>query len=498
MRLPKVPKVARGLRFRLTLSYVAFFTLMLAGAGMVSRQFLASRLDENIRDVLNQEWAAMKGYLHIRMGKPDWIYDRGDEDEVYIVSRLKQVYMLADPNGKVIDWSAIYKSMGFDTPAEVRAVIARGSKEVTWRTRVTEDGVPFLLRSGVVYADDRLHDPFFVAIGRSLENNERVLGAFTRIYLGLMPVMIFGGGLLSWLLAGRALRPVTGVAQAAQRLTGSNLSLRIPTRGAGDELDYLIETFNRMTERLESSFQQIRQFSTDVSHELRTPLTAIRGQLEVALFTAKDPEHYRDAIVNALQDIERLSQIVRALLLLAQVESGQVALQRSRFDLSGTVRDIIDQFQIPAEERRVRLAADLPPECPVEMDRVQIERLISNLVSNGVKYAPAGGEVRVTLRPTRGAIEIVVADNGRGIAPQHLPHIFERFYRVPAQETDDERGLGLGLSFVHWIARAHGGRVSVESELNKGTRFTVWLPLTMPAPTAPEAIAEAGALSSRA
>ena len=156
-------------------------------------------------------------------------------------------------------------------------------------------------------------------------------------------------------MAGRALTPVIEVAQAAQRISGSNLSLRIPTRGAGDELDYLILTFNRMIERLEGSFQQIKQFSTDVSHELRTPITAIRGQLEVALFTAKTTEQYREAMFNALQDIDRLSQIVRALLLLSQAESGQLALQKSRLDLARVVRDLVEQFQIPAE-RRARAA----------------------------------------------------------------------------------------------------------------------------------------------
>src|SRR4029077_5230941 len=158
-----------------------------------------------------------------------------------------------------------------------------------------------------------------------------------------------------WLIAGRALTPVLEVAQAAPRICGSNLSLRIPVRLAGDELDYLIETFNRMIERLESSFNQVRQFSTDVSHELRTPITAIRGQLEVALFTAQDEEQNREAILNSLQDVERLSQIVRALLLLSQAESGQVSLHKTRLDLSTTIREIIDQFQIPAEEARIRL-----------------------------------------------------------------------------------------------------------------------------------------------
>ena len=164
--------------------------------------------------------------------------------------------------------------------------------------------------------------------------------------------------MLGWALAGRAIRPVNQVAQAAQNITGSNLSLQIPLRGAGDELDNLIDSFNRMTARLKQSFDQIRRFSTDVSHELRTPLTAIRGQLEVALFTAETPEQYRDAMVNALEDVEKLSSIVRALLLLSQAESGQLVLQKTPLDLGEVAADVVDQFQIPAEEKGVTLTAD--------------------------------------------------------------------------------------------------------------------------------------------
>src|SRR3954462_3944885 len=169
-------------------------------------------------------------------------------------------------------------------------------------------------------------------------------------------------------MAGRALTPVKDVALAAQRISGSNLSLRISTRHAGDELDYLILTFNRMIERLEATFQQMKQFSADVSHELRTPITAIRGQLEVALFTAKTTDQYREAMFNALQDIDRLSQIVRALLLLSQAESGQLVLQKSRLNLCSVVDDLVEQFQIPAEEAGIQLTADLPPECIAEVD----------------------------------------------------------------------------------------------------------------------------------
>jgi heavy metal sensor kinase len=300
----------------------------------------------------------------------------------------------------------------------------------------------------------------------------------------VIPAALLLGSVLGWIMAGRALAPVSEVTRAAQRISGSNLSLRIPTRNAGDELDYLILTFNRMIERLEASFQQMKQFSTDVSHELRTPITAIRGQLEVALFTAKTTDHYREAMFNALQDIDRLSQIVRALLLLSQAESGQLVLQKSRVNLCGVVHDQVDQFQIPAEEAGITLSADIPFECAADVDRVQIERMITNLLSNAIKFTPKGGSVRVKLRELPEKVEILVEDTGRGIPLESLPHIFDRFYRVPGSGTapSPEQGLGLGLSFVAWIVRAHDGKIDVESTPGKGTRFSIRLPASAAVP----------------
>jgi signal transduction histidine kinase len=239
-----------------------------------------------------------------------------------------------------------------------------------------------------------------------------------------------------------------------------------------------------MTARLSRSFEQIRRFSTDVSHELRTPLTAIRGQLEVALFTAEKPEQYREAMVNALEDVEMLSSIVRALLLLSQAESGQLLLQKAPLDLSDVVADVVDQFQIPAEEKGVELKAELAPGAVAQVDRIQVERLISNLLSNAVKYTPKGGQVTVHtgMDATPGWIRLVVEDTGVGIPEEHLPHIFDRFYRVRNAQTNHVEGLGLGLSFVAWIVSAHGGTITAESKLGQGSRFIVRLPSAAPAP----------------
>jgi heavy metal sensor kinase len=489
-RLGDFRRITRSLRFRLTVGYALFFSMMLIGVGGVFRQKIAASLDQQIRDALDQEWAGLRGYLRIENNRTIWFYDRDQPDESFFIERLQRVYEVADAEGRIlsderggIQISEIYESLGRDTPMRIAPVL--NSKQPHWEVRKTAKGVPYLIRSGVIYDEDD-RKPFFVAIGRSLVDNQHILGQFTLTWIAIIPAVILTGCLLGWFLAARALTPVLEVAQAAQRISGSNLSLRIPTRGAGDELDYLIATFNRMIQRLENSFNQMRQFSTDVSHELRTPITAIRGQLEVALFTASTVEQYREAMLNALQDTERLSQIVRALLLLSQAESGQLALQKTRLDLSKLVADVVDQFQIPYEEARVRLTASLPPECPAEVDRIQIERMVSNLLSNALKFTPAGGEVRVSLENDAGSVELRVEDTGCGIATAHLPHIFDRFYRVPGHDASGpERGLGLGLSFVAWIVKAHGGAVRVESTPGKGSNFIVSLPVAEPVvPTA--------------
>ena len=466
----KALRWTRGLRFRLALSYVLFFSVLLVLLGLLFRQVLSSTFQTQMESVLDEEWGAAKGYLRTGPEGPNWFYDEKDPDESFIVRRVQRVYMLADTQGNKLQNSEIYDTIGIDPPAEIRAILKSGQPAI--RVRTDPSGVPYMIRSGL-WVDHDGHK-YYLAIGRAIDYNDQVIRNFTWNYFAWVPLVILLSAVLGWFLAGRALDPVNSVAEAAQQITHSNLDVQIPTRRSGDELDRLIESFNLMMTGLNHSFEQIRQFSTDVSHELRTPLTVVRGQLEVALFTAQNVEQYRDAMADALEGVERLSNIVRALLMLSQAESGQLVLQKTDIDLADLVRDLVDQHQIPAEAGGVQLTASVPPHCAVSADRIQIERLLSNLLGNAIKYTPSGGTVKVTLIPSFDQVKLMVEDTGVGISPSHLPHIFDRFYRVPS--ADPEKGLGLGLSFVAWIAKAHGGTVAVESALNQGTRFTVLLP----------------------
>lgn len=461
---------AMGLRLRLTLTFALFCAAILALLGVVFRETLAYTLRQNAAAVLEEEWGAMRAYLRIEKQLPVWYYDRGDNEEAAVALKFRQgLFLVADRRGRVLEVSEKYRELGVETPEEIQALLAGPRTAV--RERRIGNGVPHLLRSGIQTDDEKR--PYFVAIGRSLEAEETVLANFTRRYVSFAPALILALSVASWWAAGRALQPLNRVAQTAQSISGENLGLRIEPRGAGDELDHLIGAFNSMVDRLQSSFNQIRQFSMDVSHELRTPLTAIRGQLEVALITSDSKEHYRDAMVSAMEDVDRLTQVVRALLHLSQAESGQVKLAFEPVDLALAAGNIAEQFEIPAETENLTLETHLEPQSTVMGDRIQIDRLLSNLLSNAIKYTPAGGTIRVTAVGRGADVELCVEDTGRGIPPEHLPHIFDRFYRVPDGVRDPDKGLGLGLSFVAWIVKAHNARIHVDSTPGQGTRFVV-------------------------
>ena len=465
-------RLSGGLRMRLTISYLVLFAIVLALIGWLFHRDMTQNLEAQNAAILAEEWGALRGYIRPdRAGYVYWNFDPEDPEEDRIVERLRRVLLLASTSGRIIEESDEYRMLGGLSPGEIEG--ARARREPVLKEKRRADGSPYLVRQGIVREGQ---GEYFLAIGMPVGDTERALARFQRLYLSGLPLMLLLLGGLGWALAGRALRPVNELAGAARRISGANLSLRIEPRGNGDELDALIATFNQMVERLEKSFEQVRRFTIDASHELRTPITAIRGQLEVGLFTSKTPEEYQEAIANALQDVERMAQIVKSLLLLSQAESGQLALRKFQQDLGPLTAEIVQSFRISAEEKGVRIEEAIAPGCDAVADHVQVERLVSNLLSNAVKFTPPGGTIRVELTGGDGMVTLRVADTGAGIPAEHLPHIFERFYRVTHSERGPEKGLGLGLSFVDWIVKAHDGTIDVESKPGAGTVFTVRLP----------------------
>jgi two-component system OmpR family sensor kinase len=305
---------------------------------------------------------------------------------------------------------------------------------------------------------------------------EQLLSSFALILpLGLVAALLMG----TW-IASHALGAVDQIITEVREITdGRSLHRRLAEPVVKDELGRLAQTLNQMMTRLERSFVALRRFTADASHELKTPLTVLRAGVERALTTPNLPQDTLATLEETLQEINRMTELVDALLTLARADEGIAPLHRESVDLRGIVEEVQETGELLAEEAGVTMEVATPTEpMVVSVDASRIRQLILNLVTNAVKYTPAGGSVRMQLGPANGRVTLSVADTGIGIAPGDLPHIFDRFWRADSARTrtGERPGSGLGLAICKWIAEAHGGRIDVVSRPGRGTTFTVTLP----------------------
>ena len=305
---------------------------------------------------------------------------------------------------------------------------------------------------------------------------EQLLSTFVLILpLGLVAALLMG----TW-IASHALSAVDQIITEVREITdGRSLHRRLAEPVVKDELGRLAETLNQMMTRLERSFVALRRFTADASHELKTPLTVLRAGVERVITTPNLPQDTLATLEETLQEINRMTELVDALLTLARADEGIAPLHREPVDLRGIVAEVQETGELLAEEAGVGMEVATPAEpMVVSVDASRIRQLILNLVTNAVKYTPAGGSVRMQLGSANGRVTLTVADTGIGIAAGDLPHIFDRFWRADSARTrtGERPGSGLGLAICKWIAEAHGGQIDVVSRPGRGTTFTVTLP----------------------
>jgi heavy metal sensor kinase len=305
-----------------------------------------------------------------------------------------------------------------------------------------------------------------------------VLGRMVQILAILTPVVIFvslGGG---WYLAGRALRPVSDIADRATRINAENLHERLPDRLINDELGVLTTAFNVMIARLEESFNQMKVFLLNVTHELRTPLTILRGTSELALGRQLTNEAAQDLATTFLEETVRMSRLVDDLLMLARADAGQLTLQREPVDLSALVEDIYEDASLLASAKSIAATSDIRAQnVKIVGDSARLRQLFRILISNAIRYSRSGGTITVSLWTDQKAACVSIKDTGIGIPKEDIEKVFTRFFRSDVAYEHEKSGSGLGLAIGQWIASAHGGNIVVESELDKGSTFTVRLPL---------------------
>jgi heavy metal sensor kinase len=270
---------------------------------------------------------------------------------------------------------------------------------------------------------------------------------------------------------------VKKIIEAAKKITAEDLSHRIESIGSKDEIGELAETFNDMISRIERSFKQIKQFSSDTSHELKTPLAAIRGEIEVALRKERGREEYKKILKSALEEIDKLQKIIDNLLLLAQMDSQNIKLSFKEIQLDEILLEAFEEIETLAKKKKLSLILKKIDQTGMKGDEILIKRLFVNLIDNAIKYTQEGGKVEIALEKEGDSAKFTVEDTGIGIPENRLPYIFDRFYRVDKARSRETGGCGLGLALAKWIAETHKGKIEVKSKVGEGSIFVVSFPL---------------------
>ena len=367
-------------------------------------------------------------------------------------------------DGKILQSSGVYQALPVD-PASVQRAANRVSNFQTvnagGKDAVRVYSVPVLDNQNLIGV---------VQVMQSLKTLNDTLNRLLVVLLVSIPALLILAALSGYYLAGRALSPIDHITRTAQQISAKDLSARLNLSGPDDEIGRLATTFDGMLTRLEASFKRERQFTANASHELRTPLAAMQAILNVTRARRRSPDEYETAIDDLSEETDRLRRLAEDLLYAAREDAGPSEAQEE-INLSLLLKDLGDSMLLMAESKGLRLILEIQDNLLIRGDSDALIRAFSNLVDNAIKYTQEGA---VTIRGRRtdtAQIEILISDTGCGISPEHLPHIFERFYRVDEARTT--QGFGLGLAIVQEIISRHQGTIQVSSQVGTGTSFKI-------------------------
>lgn len=316
---------------------------------------------------------------------------------------------------------------------------------------------------------------YWVEVGEPLKHINNSLAFFRKLLLASLPLVLITVAAASFYVVNRLIRPVSLMANRAERISFENLNQRLPVINYKDEVGRLAITFNNLLQRLEVSFRQQRQLLSNISHELKTPLTVLRTHWEPELSNGNLPQKLREKLAGDVEELARLSKMVDDLSLLSRSLEDLSNLERQETDLTQLLGQLIGDLRVIAELKQQEIAWESGPAVRVGGDPRYLKRLFMNLLDNAIKYTPEGGRISVTCSESAGRVRVTVADNGIGIPAKDLPRLFERFYRAENSHQTG-KGSGLGLSIAKWIAEAHLGQIKLESAPGLGCTVTVELP----------------------
>jgi two-component system, OmpR family, sensor kinase len=482
-------------RTRLTVSYavVLLGTLVVfATAVWVARQTVANqalgleafRVADNVLSTIETAQAESRRLtvvdtIRSATGQPATLIVRPTKEMADVLDPLPGYFMLLDYQGKLLYPSTLMRLLsGDDQTALTRAVLRLKDETGGAIVSVHNDSLSLLAvakRNIVVGANI---SRVVAALPTDVTQLPPQLLVGTMVWVA--PIVFLVSMMVAYLVVGNAFRPVDQLINEVEAITdGRSLHRRLPADASHDELARLGLTVNAMLSRLETSFSGLRRFTADASHELKTPLTVMRADVERAMHPGTSRAERLVALEEALQETARMADLVDSLLTLARADEGRFDIHSTPVDIEPLMREVYETAVILGEDAGLILSMPTLDGGVVMGDRTRLRQLLLNLVTNAIKYTPRGGRVELSAaRKGDREILIVVRDTGIGIAANDLPHVFDRFWRADrARSRASERGgFGLGLAISQWIVQAHGGTLTVQSRLGRGTVFTVTLP----------------------
>jgi heavy metal sensor kinase len=451
----------KSIKFRLTLWYLAAIVVLLVIFGTVSYYLLSKNLYRNLDESLRTRVIELQGSIKI------------DGRRVQFEQKVSELVMIYDADGVLmerlgpnVEFSNIDRAVEqalFGKSSFVSASTAKGPD-------VRLYAAPYNVDSGTRVA---------IIVGRLPNDILDVLAIFRMVILNASLLVVVLAGVGGLFLADRTLKPVERIAEIARGIGESDLSRRIDIQ-TDDELGRLASTLNGMIARLEVAFNKQRQFVADASHELRTPLAIIQAESSLALGKTRTQSEFKRSLELVSQEVDYMSDIVGKLLLLARSDAGVEPVEFQKVDLKELLVVLSQDVEALAQEKDLRFTLGAMDSLTIKGDRLKLRQLFLIILDNAIRHTPGGGSISGSLFRRDGSAVVSIGDTGIGIPAEHLPFIFDRFYRVDKARSRAEGGMGLGLSIAMSIAKMHGGEIEVESQAGAGTTFRIVLPLADP------------------
>lgn len=461
--------LARSLTARLALFLAAVIVAVLSGIGAFLYVFLDRAMQDRDRTELEGKQELVRQFVGHARSPADLLAHEPQLRDA-LVGHVRLHVVLLDGAGNIL-----FASSGAGAEPEL---IGSG------RTRIaTGTTGPYLVKEGTdlrasterVSLADPAQPALWAIIALETTENQELLATYLRSLVVTLVIGAVLAGLASLVAIRHGLAPVGRIARTAEQVSASRLERHIPLEDTPTELAGLVQSFNGMLERLADSFRRLTEFSADLAHELRTPVHNLLGHAQVALSRPRTAEEYRVVLETMVEDGERLARTVRDMLFLAQADNASLVLARQQVDLQSEVEGVVSFFQAFAEERGIQIIAEGAE--TVMADRSMVQRAVSNLLSNALRHAHAGGTVKIRVRREREEALLEIANTGDPIPPDRLVRIFDRFYRADPSRSDATGGTGLGLAIVRSVMALHKGRVEAENAPDKFVTFRLRFPL---------------------